>query len=94
MSYVKAEDILPRELIEAIQQYVDGRSIYIPTKEKQDWGTKTDTRRFLKERNEEIYDSYMQGLSLHELAVKYALSVKSIQRILRNQRMARMDRAE
>ena len=34
MSYVKAEDILPRELIEAIQQYVDGRSIYIPTKEK------------------------------------------------------------
>ena len=94
MSYVKAENILPRELIEAIQQYVDGRSIYIPTKEKQDWGTKTDTRRFLKERNEEIYDSYMQGLSLHELAVKYALSVKSIQRILRNQRMARMDRAE
>ena len=94
MSYVKAEDILPKELIEAIQQYVDGRSIYIPTKEKQDWGTKTDTRRFLKERNEEIYESYMQGLSLHELAVKYALSVKSIQRILRNQRMARMDRAE
>ena len=94
MSYVKAEDILPKELIEAIQQYVDGRSIYIPTKERQDWGTKTDTRRFLKERNEEIYDSYMQGLSLHELAVKYALSVKSIQRILRNQRMARMDRAE
>ena len=94
MSYVKAENILPRELIEAIQQYVDGRSIYIPTKEKQDWGTKTDNRRFLKERNEEIYDSYMQGLSLHELAVKYALSVKSIQRILRNQRMARMDRAE
>ena len=94
MSYVKAEDILPKELIEAIQQYVDGRSIYIPIKERQDWGTKTDTRRFLKERNEEIYDSYMQGLSLHELAVKYALSVKSIQRILRNQRMARMDRAE
>ena len=94
MSYVKAEDILPKELIEAIQQYVDGRSIYIPTKERQDWGTKTDTRRFLKERNEEIYDSYLQGLSLHELAVKYALSVKSIQRILRNQRMARMDRAE
>ena len=94
MSYVKAEDILPKELIEAIQQYVDGRSIYIPTKERQDWGTKTDTRRFLKERNEEIYESYMQGLSLHELAVKYALSVKSIQRILRNQRMVRMDRAE
>ena len=94
MSYIKAENILPQDLIEVIQQYVSCKNIYIPCKEKQDWGTKTDTRRFLKERNEEIYDSYMQGLSLHELAVKYALSVKSIHRILRNQRMARMDRAE
>ena len=34
MSYVRAEDILPEELITAIQQYVSGRSIYIPCKEK------------------------------------------------------------
>ena len=34
MSYISAEDILPRELIETIQQYVSGKSIYIPCKEK------------------------------------------------------------
>ena len=36
MSYIKAENVLPQELIEAIQQYVDGKLIYIPRKEKED----------------------------------------------------------
>lgn len=35
MSYIKAEEILPKELIEVIQQYVCGKSIYIPCTEKQ-----------------------------------------------------------
>ena len=34
MSYISAEDILPKELIETIQQYISGKSIYIPCKEK------------------------------------------------------------
>ena len=55
MSYIKAEDILPRELIEEIQKYVDGRNIYIPCKEKQDWGSKTDTRQFFRERNRRAF---------------------------------------
>ena len=29
MSYIKAETVLPQELIETIQQYVDGKIIYI-----------------------------------------------------------------
>ena len=37
MSYIKAEKVLPKELLEDIQQYVSGKSIYIPSKEKQDW---------------------------------------------------------
>ena len=34
MSYKKITDILPVELIESIQEYVDGKYIYIPRKEK------------------------------------------------------------
>ena len=86
MSYIKAEDILPRELIEEIQKYVDGRNIYIPCKEKQDWGSKTDTRQFFRERNRRIFESYKQGMRSRELASSFALSEKSIQRILRDQR--------
>ncbi|CDD45757.1 putative uncharacterized protein [Firmicutes bacterium CAG:534] len=56
MSYLRAEEILPRELIETIQQYVSGKSIYIPSKEKQGWGSQTDTRKKLGIRNREIYE--------------------------------------
>ena len=43
MSYRKAEEILPRELIEVIQQYVDGENIYIPRKleHRKGWGERT-----------------------------------------------------
>ncbi len=32
MGYIKAETVLPAEIIELIQQYVDGKNIYIPRK--------------------------------------------------------------
>lgn len=86
MSYVKAEEILPRELLEAIQQYVNGQVIYIPCKEKKDWGSKTETKQYYETRNQEIYNKYINGVSTTVLATEYALSVKSINRVLRNAR--------
>lgn len=88
MSYLRAEDVLPKEVIETIQQYVSGKTIYIPTKEKQDWGANTDTKQVLDERNREIYDSYKQGISVKKLASEHLLAEKSIQRIIRNQKTA------
>ena len=32
MDYIRAADILPQELIEQLQQYVDGAMLYIPKK--------------------------------------------------------------
>lgn len=84
MSYIRAEEVLPRELIETIQQYVNGKSIYIPSREKQIWGSKTDTKQFLQERNVEIYRRYRNGRSIPELVAEFSLSDKSIQRIIRN----------
>lgn len=83
MSYICAEDILPKELIETIQQYVSGKSIYIPCKEKKIWGSETKTRQFYAERNQKICTKYKNGVSVKKLAEEYSLSVKSIQRIIR-----------
>ena len=83
MSYVHAEDVLPKELIEMIQQYVNGKSIYIPCKEKQDWGTQTKIKQYYQTRNHEIYTKYKKGVSVKILAEEYSLSEKSIQRIIR-----------
>lgn len=83
MSYVRAEEILPQELIETIQQYVSGRSIYIPCKEKKSWGSLTDTKSYHKTRNHEICQKHRDGNSIQVLAEEYSLSEKSIQRIIR-----------
>ena len=90
MGYIKAEEILPMEIIELIQQYVDGQNIYIPRKAQQrkEWGAGTEIKRELAMRNQHIFDDYEKGLSVHQIAGKYFLSEKSIQRIVREMRTA------
>jgi Mor family transcriptional regulator len=85
MGYRKAEEILPMEIIELIQRYVDGESIYIPRKENQrkEWGDKTFIRQELEDRNFQIFTDFQNGYKVQELSIKYFLSEKSIQRILR-----------
>lgn len=88
MGYIRAEEILPIEILEQIQQYVDGANIYIPRKQenRQDWGTKTSYRSDLQKRNELIYKEYLEGRSISDLAKHYYLSEKSIQRIIRQEK--------
>ena len=84
MSYIKAEDVLPKELIQTIQQYVDGKAIYIPSVLKKPWGSETKTRSILLERNQAIYAEFQAGTPVAELVRKYSISEKSIQRIIRS----------
>ena len=86
MGYIKAEDILPNELIDLIQMYIDGHNIYIPRKSdnRSEWGSKTSTKKEIHKRNVEIYQGYLSGMNISELAGQYYLSEKSIQRIIRN----------
>ncbi len=88
MSYRRAEEILPVEIIEMIQQYVEGESIYIPRRpgQRAAWGSNSQIRQEIGDRNRCIYEDYLTGLSVCELAVKYFLSEKSIQRIIRQMR--------
>ena len=85
MSYIKAEDILPEELVRAIQQYVDGEYIYIPRnpENRRRWGQNTAYRRELQERNHRIREDAARGTPVAVLCERYHLSEKSIRRILR-----------
>lgn len=84
MSYQRAEDVLPVELVEVLQNYIDGEYIYIPRKEvnKKKWGSNTKIKEELMIRNAIILDKYKSGISILELSEEYFLSIKSIQRIL------------
>lgn len=85
MSYKKATNILPKELLERVQEYIDGEFLYIPrvSDNKKGWGATTTTRQELQERNACIYADYLAGCEMEALAEKYFLSLKSIQRITR-----------
>ncbi len=76
---------MPKELIEQIQQYVDGKVIYIPKKQenKKQWGENTNTKKFLEDRNCRICEDYNNGMDIRQLAEKYFLVEKSIQRIIK-----------
>ena len=84
MSYIKAEEILPEEMIRQIQEYADGVYIYIPRKPgtRHKWGEDTGYRSELKARNAQIQNDYASGMSVPVLSRKYHLSEKSIRRIL------------
>ncbi len=90
MGYKRAEEILPVELIELIQQYVDGTNIYIPRREgnRTTWGYANNTREKLSNRDENIYREYLEGKNVYELSEKYFLSDKSIWRIVRKMKKA------
>ncbi|SES62657.1 hypothetical protein SAMN05216389_101126 [Oceanobacillus limi] len=57
MSYKKVTDLLPEDLLELIQKYVEGECIYIPIKNenKKKWGTNTGTKKVIKDRDVNIY---------------------------------------
>ena len=85
MRYLKAEEVLPAQLLAQIQEYADGVYLYIPRRadHRQRWGNSTRYREELKKRNESIRHLRREGLNAEELAERFHLSVKTIQRILR-----------
>ena len=87
MSYIKAEEILPQELIRQIQEYADGVYLYIPRKPgtRHKWGQETNYRAELKIRDDRIRTDHAAGASVQNLSRKYHLSEKSIRRILQKE---------
>lgn len=85
MRYQKAEDVLPAELLEEIQKYTDGVYLYIPRRadHRKSWGNSTRYREELRQRNESIRFLSREGLGAEALAERFHLSVKTIQRVLR-----------
>jgi Mor family transcriptional regulator len=91
VGYFKANDILPNEIIEEVQKYIDGELVYIPRKEntRKKWGSKTGVKIILADRNRDIYQDYQSGMSFDALSEKYYLVPKSIKRIILHQKKNR-----
>lgn len=86
MGYIRAEDVLPSEILALVQEFVEGQMLYVPKKNSQRsrWGSMSGAKRSLECRNSQIYEEYKAGSDIQLLADRYFLSVKSIQKIIRD----------
>jgi len=86
MKYKNAAKILPPEMIEQLQEYVQGEYLYIPIKEREVHNNITDYALEVQKRDGHIYTNHLLGINNAELAEKYALSESSIRRIIIKER--------
>ena len=88
MGHVRAQDVLPADVLERIQEYVSGEYLYVPKKDedKKPWGANTGGKQWIRARNALIFADYQNGLSFDALAARYFLSEKSIRRICAQQK--------
>lgn len=84
MKYKNAKHILPKELLEQLQQYIQGDLIYIPKSEnkKTPWGEKNGTKEAIYNRNISIFKLYKQGYKIEDIVSIYNLSESSIRKII------------
>lgn len=83
MKYKNASDVLPKNLLQEVQKYAAGETLYFPKdKERKKWGEETGAREYFRERNEEIRMKYLQKMSIEHLADEYCLSVETIRKIV------------
>ena len=84
MKYIKACDILPKYLLEEIQQYAEGCIVYIPNKigNRKAWGDMNGTKNELVNRNIQIRLDFKAGIVINQLSDKYSLSVETIKKII------------
>lgn len=63
MGYIKAEDLLPPELLRRVQEYAEGQLLYIPRRDahRNAWGSLSGAQTHLRERNARIRDESRAG---------------------------------
>lgn len=85
MKCKNANNILPSDIVEMLQEYIDGEYLYIPRKDinKKSWGEKSGFREELNNRNRKIVNEYKKGKTIKEISKYYYLTEHSIRRIIR-----------
>lgn len=84
MKYVKAETILPENLVRELQKYIQGQYVYVPSEldKRKRWGENSGSRSNIQRRNEKIRNMFADGYKINNLADEFFLSVDSIKKIV------------
>jgi len=84
MKYINAFSVLPDNLVEELQKYVQGSYIYVPSKkgQRKKWGELSGYREKIEKRNYKIRQDFASGISIEMLANTYFLSEHAIRKIV------------
>ena len=84
MCFKNAKNILPPELLNELQRYIQGEMLYVPlaSKSKAGWGELSGARAEIKKRNAEIRRRFRDGADVRGLARQYYLSEPSVRKIV------------
>ena len=89
MKYRNGKDVLPPDLLDAVQEYLSGELLYIPKKgeARLPWGQLSGSKGLLRGRNDRIFERYRRGATVNELTDEYCLSESSIRKIIYAQKI-------
>lgn len=84
MNYKNGKDVLPTELLNEVQKYIQGDILYIPKSDEKrtPWGEKSGARKAIRKRNKEIIRLYKNGQEINQLTKIYNLSESSVKKIV------------
>lgn len=84
MKYVNARSVLPEPMLEKLQEYAEGKVLYIPKRpqNRKGWGEVRGSKEITKVRNAAIRAAFSQGASFRALAEQYCLTEETIKKIV------------
>lgn len=87
MKYKNARDVLPKELLREVKKYASGSLLYIPSDEAEKVDSEmkqnlTEFKQYLLVRNQRIYNDYLSGKGISELADEYYLALDTVKKIV------------
>lgn len=83
MKYINAAEILPKELLIQIQNYVSGEVLYIPSgDERLRWGEKNGSKQYYEARNQTIKELYQSGWTIVDISQEYGLAYETVRKIV------------
>ena len=82
MKYRNAAEILPPQLLQELQKYVQGETLYIPKVKRASWGMGTGARTFFSKRDTHIRSQFSRGVAMEKLSEEHFISEDAVKKIV------------
>jgi RimJ/RimL family protein N-acetyltransferase len=82
MKYRNAAEMLPPQLLQELQKYIQGKTLYVPKIKRKSWGESTGAKALYSLRNAYIRNQFSRGKSLDKLSGEHFISEDAVKKIV------------